>query len=161
MASKSKRVTDTSSSLARSVEEMSINLDRLTKRLLGDEDMQLKGLTHEVGDLRSKTEDGFTKFAKTNEDTTRALERLNTRLDTLEEFRQKQESFNKQLEETRAEIEKGKNIAFGGWKALVIAFTLISSCSGVLGWAVHKYLNATQPEHVQTVAAPLDQKSKS
>ena len=138
----SKRSTQsprTSVNLEQAVAQIAENLAKLTHRLVGDEELQTKGLIHEVQENAALTRANQLEQDKVNRDVSEALAKLNGRMEGFDAFRAAQEAANKRYEETSEKVSTASNMALGGWKLIGVMVTVVTTCSGGVAWIISTF----------------------
>ena len=134
-----RKTSKASVSLEQAVREIGENLAKLTARLVGDEQLQTKGLIYEFTECRSSCRLHHEQQAKRNADTDEALKIMVVKLQAVEEFKQKQEAINKETEAFRDSVVATSNKFMGGWKAISILIAAVTPVSGTIGWLIAHY----------------------
>lgn len=125
-------------SLEAAVREIGENLAKLTARLVGDEKMQTKGLVHEVSEARQDTDRKISDILANQKTTGEVLLRLNTRMETVEQYQQRQDAINKEIDIFREAVEKKEAAVSGGWKTLCTISTVAATFGGGIVWVIQR-----------------------
>ena len=125
--------------IEKSLSDIAENLARLTKRLVGDDELQTKGLINEVQDNAREAEKRFGEQDRINREVAETLGRLNSRMEGYEAFRSAQEAANKKFEDTSDRVDKTATLAIGGWKLIGIMATIVTTCSGGVAWIISTF----------------------
>lgn len=125
--------------IEKAIADIAENLSRLTTRLVGDDELQTRGLIQEVRDNARESEKRFTEQERINREVAETLGKLNSRMEGYEAFRTAQEAANKRFEETTEKVDKTATLALGGWKLIGIMATIVTTCSGGVAWIISTF----------------------